>query len=518
MTDPLDRTPASDPPLRTDPASGATADASTDPAAAEAPRGARGAGDRRPRRQARRRPRPARPAAGGPSVRCSSRSPSSRSWPAPPSSCPASRWARGRRPPRGPRRQEAQLFAPFWDVYDSITKSYVGEVDRQKLVQGAIDGMIGALDDPYSSYMSPEELQRARESIGGEFSGIGAEVTTTADGRGHRRPATRSARPAGWSWSLPIDGSPAAAGGPQGRRRHHGRRRPHRGRRDAGRGDRPRPRAQGDRRSCSRSSATTARRSRCRSSATRSSRARWRRASSPAGRSRTCGWPASPTTRREQFEAALRAAREQGVTKFIVDLRDNPGGFVTAARSIASQFIEAGPDLLGGGRRRDAGGDERRAGRGGDEPGHPGGGPRQRRQRLGERDRRRGAPGHEARHARRRDDVRQGHDPAVGRPDGRVGRLPPHDRQVADARQALDPRHGPDARRRRPGRRAPAPASRDRRATRTSTPPSTSSDARRPRGRARLARAPRRRTVRRVGAEVLADSATSCTVRPTERR
>jgi len=44
-----------------------------------------------------------------------------------------------------------------------------------------------------------------------------------------------------------------------------------------------------------------------------------------------------------QFEQVLREARDQGVTKFIVDLRDNPGGFVTAARSIASQFIAEGP-------------------------------------------------------------------------------------------------------------------------------------------------------------------------------
>ena len=44
-----------------------------------------------------------------------------------------------------------------------------------------------------------------------------------------------------------------------------------------------------------------------------------------------------------QFEAAIRAARAQGVTKFVVDLRDNPGGYVTAARSIASQFIGEGP-------------------------------------------------------------------------------------------------------------------------------------------------------------------------------
>jgi carboxyl-terminal processing protease len=44
-----------------------------------------------------------------------------------------------------------------------------------------------------------------------------------------------------------------------------------------------------------------------------------------------------------QFETAIRAARDRGVTKFIVDLRDNPGGYVTAARAIASQFIAEGP-------------------------------------------------------------------------------------------------------------------------------------------------------------------------------
>ena len=44
-----------------------------------------------------------------------------------------------------------------------------------------------------------------------------------------------------------------------------------------------------------------------------------------------------------QFDEALRAAREKGVDSFILDLRDNPGGLVTAARSVASQFIAEGP-------------------------------------------------------------------------------------------------------------------------------------------------------------------------------
>jgi C-terminal processing protease CtpA/Prc len=108
----------------------------------------------------------------------------------------------------GTPADDAARFAPFWDVYESITKSYVGDVDRDKLVQGAIDGMVGALDDPYSAYMSPDELRKARESIGGEFSGVGAEVTTRPTDS-----ATGTCATIGPSCRLvvvaPIDGSPA---------------------------------------------------------------------------------------------------------------------------------------------------------------------------------------------------------------------------------------------------------------------------------------------------------------------
>ena len=61
------------------------------------------------------------------------------------------------------------------------------------------------------------------------------------------------------------------------------------------------------------------------------------------GAVRTCGSPGFSDNSARQFEDAVRAARERGVTKFVVDLRDNPGGFVTAARTIASQFIDEGP-------------------------------------------------------------------------------------------------------------------------------------------------------------------------------
>jgi carboxyl-terminal processing protease len=45
----------------------------------------------------------------------------------------------------------------------------------------------------------------------------------------------------------------------------------------------------------------------------------------------------------EQFDAAVAAAVERGQRALIVDLRGNPGGYVTAARDIASQFLADGP-------------------------------------------------------------------------------------------------------------------------------------------------------------------------------
>ncbi|CAM2936281.1 S41 family peptidase [Paenibacillus sediminis] len=58
-----------------------------------------------------------------------------------------------------------------------IQSHYFKDVDRQKLVDGAINGMMESLDDPFSSYMGKETAQQFSESIEGSFTGIGAEVS-----------------------------------------------------------------------------------------------------------------------------------------------------------------------------------------------------------------------------------------------------------------------------------------------------------------------------------------------------
>lgn len=63
-----------------------------------------------------------------------------------------------------------------WNI---IFDEYVDkdQLDSSTLSQGAIEGMIEALDDPYSSYLNAETLQLGLSSLEGEFEGIGAHVT-----------------------------------------------------------------------------------------------------------------------------------------------------------------------------------------------------------------------------------------------------------------------------------------------------------------------------------------------------
>src|SRR6476661_10592693 len=64
----------------------------------------------------------------------------------------------------------SDAFRPFWDTYHTITGRYAGgPVDQTSLIQGAIRGMIAALGDPYSQYMTSADYQRNLESIGGAF-------------------------------------------------------------------------------------------------------------------------------------------------------------------------------------------------------------------------------------------------------------------------------------------------------------------------------------------------------------
>jgi carboxyl-terminal processing protease len=64
----------------------------------------------------------------------------------------------------------------FGDVFERIKAGYVEKPDDAKLVEGAINGMISALD-PHSRYMNEKAWRDMQETTSGEFGGLGIEVT-----------------------------------------------------------------------------------------------------------------------------------------------------------------------------------------------------------------------------------------------------------------------------------------------------------------------------------------------------
>ena len=74
------------------------------------------------------------------------------------------------------------LFAPFWESWDLLHYYYVDQpLDDNALMEGAIRGMIGALNDPHTRYADPAEYQEEVESSAGEYQGIGAYVDVTGE-------------------------------------------------------------------------------------------------------------------------------------------------------------------------------------------------------------------------------------------------------------------------------------------------------------------------------------------------
>ncbi len=69
-------------------------------------------------------------------------------------------------------------FSPFWKVWNTINEKYP-EADKttdQDRVYGAIAGLAGSLNDPYTVFFNPDEAKMFEDDIAGNFSGVGMEV------------------------------------------------------------------------------------------------------------------------------------------------------------------------------------------------------------------------------------------------------------------------------------------------------------------------------------------------------
>lgn len=270
---------------------------------------------------------------------------------------------------------EAEAWKPFWSAYTFIRDRYPLEpIERQTLIEGAIRGMVEAVGDPYSSYLSPEDFETTLNDISGTFEGIGAEIGAVDDA-GNAADCATFGPGCHLVIIAPIAGSPAEAAGlrpgdviatvdgttldgltpDEARDRVRG---------AAGtevtlhvlryEAPIPAPTAEpgaspaGSPAGSPAPGATLAPRELLEEFDVTIVRAKIQRrdvtsrelAGGTVGYVSLAGFSSESA---KQLEDAIRAHLDNGITKIVFDLRGNPGGFVTDAEAVASEFLADGP-------------------------------------------------------------------------------------------------------------------------------------------------------------------------------
>ncbi|MEA2519226.1 MAG: carboxyl-terminal processing protease [Chloroflexota bacterium] len=238
-----------------------------------------------------------------------------------------------------------QDFQAFWDSYDTITSRYAGgAVDRNALVNGAIKGMVDSLGDPYSAYLTPDQYRQGLQDLSGQFEGIGAEIGTK-NAKGDTTDCTTLGPDCLLVVVSPIEASPSEKAGIK-----------------AGDAivavdgvaldgltvDGARDKIRGEKGtevvlSVVRGSAKAVDITVTRDVIVSKEVVTKDLASGAVGYIAVTGFSDNAATK---FHDALQADLKAGKTRIILDLRGNPGGYVTAARAIASEFIKSGPVFL----------------------------------------------------------------------------------------------------------------------------------------------------------------------------
>ena len=233
-------------------------------------------------------------------------------------------------------------FQPFWDTYNTILKRYaLGGEDQQSLVRGAIKGMVDSLGDPYSAYLTPDQYREGLQDLSGQFEGIGAEIGTK-NAKGETSDCTTLGPDCRLIVVSPIEGSPSEKAGIlagdtivavdgvslDGLTVD--------GARDKIRGKKGTEVTL----SVVRGTAAPIEIKVVRDVIISKEVVTKTLGNGAVGYIAVTGFSDNSATK---FHDALQADLKAGQTKIILDLRGNPGGYVTAARQIASEFIASGP-------------------------------------------------------------------------------------------------------------------------------------------------------------------------------
>ncbi len=76
-------------------------------------------------------------------------------------------------------------FKLFWDTWDLLSRNYLDKkaLDPHKMLYGAIQGMVASLGDPYTVFLPPQQQQSTKEELGGSFEGVGMELGYNSEKR-----------------------------------------------------------------------------------------------------------------------------------------------------------------------------------------------------------------------------------------------------------------------------------------------------------------------------------------------
>jgi len=94
-------------------------------------------------------------------------------------------------------------FKLFWDTWDLLSKTYIDKkaLESNKLFYGAISGMVSSLGDPYTVFLPPAEQKSTKEELNGSFDGVGIQLGFNSD------------TPPRLVVIAPLDGTPAKQAG-----------------------------------------------------------------------------------------------------------------------------------------------------------------------------------------------------------------------------------------------------------------------------------------------------------------
>lgn len=72
-------------------------------------------------------------------------------------------------------------FEPLYEAYDTLMEKYYKDIDKEELINGAIDGMMNSLGDKHTMFFDKKEKEAFETELSGSYYGIGAEISKTTD-------------------------------------------------------------------------------------------------------------------------------------------------------------------------------------------------------------------------------------------------------------------------------------------------------------------------------------------------